>query len=235
MMRDVHSQTPRRVLVTGGSRGIGAAIATTYAQAGWAVLAPTRDELDLADLEALESRLSSDETLKDVDAIVHAAGINHVAPLAEMSLTRWREVLDVNLGAAFLLLKVIAPGMARRGWGRVVFISSAWSQRGRSGRATYAASKGGLDALMRVAALEFSRNGVLVNGLAPGFVDTDMTRQNNSPEMLARLEALVPVGRLASPDEVAQAAFWLGSDENQYVTGQVLVQDGGFTIQGGLA
>jgi 3-oxoacyl-[acyl-carrier protein] reductase len=121
--------------------------------------------------------------------------------------------------------------MVARGFGRVVNVSSCWSLLGRRGRAPYAASKAGLDALTRTAALEYGVGGVLVNSVCPGFVNTELTRRNNSPEEIARVAEQTALGRLARPEEVAELAFWLGSEKNTYVTGQMVVVDGGFVIQ----
>lgn len=220
----------RTVFVTGGARGIGAAIVRRFEAAGHRVLAPTRAELDLADLDALEAALP-EHPGRDADVLVHCAAINPVAPLAELSLADWRRTQDVNLGSAFLLVRALGPRMAARGWGRIVLVSSAYSFLARPGRAAYAASKGGLNALARTAALEFAEAGVLVNAVCPGFVDTDMTRRNNPPEAIARLEASIPLGRLATPEAIADMVHHLGSDANTYVTGQAVVVDGGFSIQ----
>lgn len=220
----------RRVFVTGASRGIGAAIAARYAAAGYAVWAPSRDELDLADLDALSAFVRAHGGL-DVDALVLNAAINPVRPLAELSLADWQRTLDVNLSAAFLLMQAAAGPMARRGGGRVVAVSSSYAILSRPGRAAYAASKAGLGGLVRTAALEFAADQVLVNAVAPGFADTDLTRRNNPPERIAELQRQIPLGRLQGVDEIAEAVFFLGSDANRSITGQTLVVDGGFGLQ----
>lgn len=219
-----------RVFVTGARRGIGKAIAARYAAAGYEVVAPGREALDLAEPEAIRAWLAREGELA-VDVLVHCAGINPVAPISALAWDDWRQTIDTNLTAAYLLIQAAAPGMAARGCGRIVAVSSLYGFLAREGRAAYAASKAGLGGLVRTAALEFAPGGVLVNAVAPGFVDTDMTRRNNPPERIRELERQVPLGRLASCEEIAEAVYFLGSTTNRYITGQTLVVDGGFSIR----
>lgn len=213
-------------LVTGGSRGIGRAIVEALTAQGWSVLAPSRAELDLADPSSVDSLVSSSDD--PVAGLVLNAGVNSPRPLGELSLNEWQSIHQVNEASAFQLVSALVPGMAQRGMGRVVAISSAYADRARSGRAAYSASKSGLEALMRSVAVEFGPFGVVANCVAPGFVDTDLTRQNNTPETIAGLLERVPVGRLADPSEIAAAVAFLMSEQNRYITGQTLQIDGGF-------
>jgi 3-oxoacyl-[acyl-carrier protein] reductase len=121
--------------------------------------------------------------------------------------------------------------MAERGFGRIVNLSSVYALVSRPKRSMYTTTKAALNGLTRASAVELAYGNVLVNAVCPGFVDTDLTRQNNSPEDIARLCGTVPLGRLASPDEIATLVYFLGSRENSYVTGQTIVIDGGFTCQ----
>ena len=218
------------MLITGASRGIGEAIAQRYASGGFRVLTPSREEMDLSSAESVRFFLErrGDEA---VDVLVNNAGENKVTAFEEIGLGDWERILSTNLTAAFLLMQHYAPRMAARGWGRIVNVSSAYSFLARPGRAAYAASKGALNGITRTAALEYGSRGVLVNAIAPGFVETEMTSRNNPPDVIAGLAAQTALGRLAQPAEIAQAAYFLGSDENTYITGQVLVIDGGFSIQ----
>jgi NAD(P)-dependent dehydrogenase (short-subunit alcohol dehydrogenase family) len=218
----------RRALVTGGHRGIGRAIVDQLSAEGVMVVAPMRGELDLASETSVRAWLASVDLTFDV--LVNNAGENEPAPFAEVQPERLRRTLEVNLASALFLMQAIAPGMAARGHGRIVNISSVYASRARPGRAAYSASKAALEAITRTAALEFGVSGVLVNAVAPGFVETDLTRKNNAPEVLAALAARTAVGRLAAPAEIAEVVAFLASARNTYLTGQSIVVDGGFSI-----
>lgn len=219
----------RRVFITGAARGIGQAIARRFAAAGFEVTSPGRAELDLTDPAKVEEYLQ--RRSPEADVLVNNAGQNAIQRIAELGVRDWRETYDVNTTAPFLLIRHFAPRMAAAGGGRIVNVSSSYSLVARRGRAAYSASKAALNALTRTAALEFAVSRVLVNAVCPGFVDTDLTRANNTPEQLDALRSGIPLDRLASPEEVAEAVFFLGSDANTYMTGQTIVVDGGFTIQ----
>jgi NAD(P)-dependent dehydrogenase (short-subunit alcohol dehydrogenase family) len=218
----------RRVLVTGGSRGIGEAIAVRFRAEGAEVVTPTRAELDLASPSSIASWLAGESSF---DVFIGNAGENRVNPIREIPIEDWTRILNVNLTAAFLLTKGLAPEMARKGWGRIVHLSSCFSFLARSGRAAYAASKSGLNGLTRTAALEYGADGILVNAVAPGFVDTEMTRRNNDAKQRDELASRTALGRLARPEEIAEVVHFLASERNTYLTGQLIVVDGGFSIQ----
>ena len=214
------------VLVTGGSRGIGAGIAESLRTGGWNVLVPERAEMDLSAPASIAGFLGS--LGQHVDGLVLCAGINYPAPIGELTTDDWHRINAVNTAASFALVSALCPSMASSGFGRVVGISSAYAARVRAGRAAYSASKAALEALIRSVAVEFAPFGVIANCVAPGFVDTELTRMNNSPEMIDVLLQRVPVGRLASPAEIGRAVAFLMAPENEYITGQTLAIDGGF-------
>lgn len=218
----------RTALVTGASRGIGEAIAARLSAAGFNVLAPTREMLDLASADSIRAFVAN---APDVDVLVNNAGENKVAPIAELDLADWQRILDTNVTAAFLLIQHFAPRMAARGWGRIVNVSSCYSFLSRAGRVAYSASKGALNQVTRTAALEYGPQNVLVNAIAPGFVETEMTRRNNNPEQIAKLASQTALGRLAQPNEIAELVAFLASEQNSYITGQLVVIDGGFSCQ----
>ncbi len=221
----------KRVFITGGARGIGRAVAECYRAAGWEVVAPGRDELDLSRPDAVEAYIARHGGVLEVDALVNNAGINNIIPIRDLELSDWQLMQDVNLTAPLLLTRHAAAAMARKGWGRIVNISSCYSFVTRGGRAAYSATKAALNSLTRSAAVEYGRDGILVNAVCPGFIGTDLTRKNNSPEELAALCAQVPLGRLGTPEEIAGLVFMLGSEANSYITGQTLVIDGGYLAQ----
>jgi 3-oxoacyl-[acyl-carrier protein] reductase len=218
----VNSNKHRTAFVTGGRRGIGAAVVTELQRGGVAVLAPTRDELDLANPDSIETYI--DECHRKnahIDIVVNNAGINILNPYAEVSRDTWATMMQVNLNAPFRLAQAFAPLMQRAGWGRIVNISSMFGVVTRAHRAAYSTTKSALAGLSRTLAVEVGRDNVLVNCVAPGYVETELTRRNNSPEQLERL---------AQPAEIAKLVAFLCSDENTYITGQVLLIDGGFTV-----
>jgi 3-oxoacyl-[acyl-carrier protein] reductase len=220
----------RTALVTGGSRGIGAAIVEELNQSGVNVIAPARDQLDLAQPESLERYFDHlDRQKTHIDILVNNAGINIITPYAEISQETWAAMMQVNLNAPFRLAQALAPKMQRAGWGRIINIGSMFGVVTRAHRTAYSTTKTALAGMTRTLAVELGRDNVLVNCVAPGYVETELTRQNNSPEQLKQFAATIPLGRLAQPVEIAKFVAFLCSDDNTYITGQVLVIDGGFT------
>ena len=221
---------PRLAFITGASRGIGAAIRAALEQRGCSVVAPSRAELDLSDPASVEAYLKVHSDLP-VDILINNAGINFLNPIPAIDAATWQDMLQTNLTAALRLIQVFAPGMAGRHWGRILSVSSILGVVAREQRAAYSMTKAALNALTRSAAVEFGPAGVLVNALAPGYVDTDLTRQNNTPEMLAAIQSTIPLRRMARAEELAQVAAFLVAEENTYLTGQTILADGGFTCQ----
>ena len=217
----------RRVLVTGGARGIGLAIADRFRAAGYTVLTPSRAELDLSDLSAVRDFARGD-LAADVDVLINNAGENKPLSLDEIEPEALARILAVNVSAPFLLSRYLGTRMAERGWGRIVNISSVYSLVSREKRSMYSTSKSALNGLTRALAVELGPRGVLANAICPGFVDTELTRQNNTPAEIAALCELVPLGRLAAVREIAEFAYYIGSEANTYITGQTLAIDGGF-------
>ena len=218
------------VLVTGGGRGIGAAVCSRFAREGYTLVAPTRAELDFRDTAAVDAFANS-PAARAADVLVNNVGINRPAALEAIDRTELREHLDVNVVGAVLLVRSVGAAMARRGGGRIVNIGSVYGSVARRGRAMYTATKAALEGLTKSAALEFGNGGVLVNAVCPGFIDTELTRRNNTPHQIEALLANVPLGRLGTVEEVAELVFYLGSARNTYVTGQSIAIDGGFLVQ----
>lgn len=218
----------RTVLLTGGARGIGSAINSRLKSAGYRVMSPPRASLDLASAASIDAYLAEHGS-DAIDILVNNAGINTLRSIPEIDATAWGEMLQVNLTSALRLTQAFAPGMAERGWGRILNVVSIFALVTRERRAAYSMTKAALAALTRTTAVEFGPRGVLVNALAPGYVDTELTRRNNPPEAIASIEASIPLRRMAQPVELAEVAAFLVSDTNSYLTGQTVIVDGGFT------
>jgi NAD(P)-dependent dehydrogenase (short-subunit alcohol dehydrogenase family) len=219
----------RVALVTGASRGIGAAIVQILESAGARVLAPTRSDMDLSDTHSIERYVA---TLQGpVDILVNNAGINKLAGLEELDEKALGETLQVNLIAPLMLTRLLAEKMKANGYGRIVNVSSIWSVVSKERRVAYAASKSAINAVTRTLAVELGTYGILVNAIAPGYVNTELTRQNNSPEQIRLIGNSIPLQRLAEPSEIAEVAGFLCSGKNSYMTGQVLLVDGGYVCR----
>jgi 3-oxoacyl-[acyl-carrier protein] reductase len=229
--------TGRSVLVTGGNRGIGLAIATALAGAGHRVAVTHRGSgapdgllgvrCDVTDTDAVDAAFSEVEAAQGpVEVLVSNAGITEDTLLMRMSEDQFTGVLDANLTAAYRVAKRASRGMLRARWGRMVFVGSVVGLSGAPGQVNYAASKAGLVGLSRSVARELGSRGITANVVAPGYVDTDMTAAVSEARK-AEITANIPLGRQARPEEVASAVRWLASDDAGYVTGAVIPVDGG--------
>jgi len=214
-------------LITGASRGIGKAIALRMANEGIKIITPTRDEMDLEINESIDQYLKTLPT--HIDILVNNAGINRIGSFQNQNDTDIFETLQINLIAPLRITRSIIPGMMDQQFGRIVNISSIWSLVSKPGRISYSISKNGLNGFTRALAVEVAPYNILVNTVAPGYVNTDLTRKNNSPEDLEGICKTIPMKRLAEPDEIAKLVAFLCSGDNTYMTGQCLVVDGGFT------
>ena len=228
---------PRSVLVTGGNRGIGRAIAEAFVAQGDRVAVTTRSggapegcldvRCDITDPTAVEAAFAEVEAAHGpVEVLVANAGITADGLLVRMSDDDWASVIDTNLTGSFRLAKRAVSTMMRARRGRIIFISSVVGLLGSGGQVNYAASKAGLVGMARSIAREYGSRGITANVVAPGFVETDMT-DTLSDELKAQYKAQVPLGRYASTDEIASAVTWLASDGAAYITGAVIPVDGG--------
>jgi len=218
----------KRALITGASSGIGQAIANRFIQHGYNVLSPTHQELDLSSVDSINKYVKGLE----VDILINNAAENIVCPISDLSIDNWRHTLDVNLTAPLMLIRHLSDYMMCSRWGRIVNISSCYSLITKRGRVSYSASKAGINSLTRTAALEYAEYNILVNAVCLGFCDTEMTKQNNSPKQIDVICNQIPLHRLGTPQEIAEFVYFIGSEQNTYITGQTLIIDGGFMARG---
>jgi len=220
-----------RVLITGGSRGIGKETAELFARNGYDVLAPTRQELDLCDMESVDRFVDSAAQL-EIDTIINNAGINDINLLENVSDSELERMLLTNLISPIRLLRGLIPQMKKSsGCGRIVNIGSIWAVVSKEGRSIYSAAKNGLHGITNALAIELAGSGILVNTVCPGFTLTELTKKNNTPVEIEAISSKIPLKRLAEPKEIARLIYFLGSVENTYITGQKIVIDGGYTSQ----
>lgn len=234
-------------LVTGASRGIGAAIADRLAMQGWFVVGTATTSagaesisarlshlgqgagvvLDVADPEGMAQVLEDIERRwGGITVLVNNAGITRDGLLMRMKEEDWSAVIDTNLTSIYRLCKAVTRGMMKSRKGRIVNISSVVAAMGNAGQANYAAAKGGLEGFTRALAKELGSRNITVNAVAPGFIDTDMTRELSEAQRAQMLQS-IPLGRLGRPEEVAEVVAFLVSDAGAYITGETLHVNGG--------
>jgi NAD(P)-dependent dehydrogenase (short-subunit alcohol dehydrogenase family) len=251
-LEQLFSLRERVAVVTGGSSGIGRAITLALGRAGASVviigrdpgrLADTVAELTAAGCEAasvsadLRDRAAADRAAEDAqdrfgqpDILVNCAGLNLRPPLAELAAAQWDELIAVNLTAPFLLGQRFGPQMASRGWGRIINVTSQQAERAFANSGGYGAAKGGLASLTRSQSEAWAASGVCCNGLCPGFVITPLTAEVSAdPARVQALAARTMIGRNGLPEDFAGAAVFLASRASDYVTGQMIHVDGGFS------
>jgi len=234
----------RVAIVTGGTRGIGEAISLALQEAGVTVAANYAGNVDKANAFTERTGIKSyawdvgdfgacaagvaqvEAELGPVDIVVNNAGITRDGTILKMSREMWEDVIRINLGGCFNMAHATFPGMRNRKWGRIVNIGSINGQAGQYGQVNYAAAKSGIHGFTKALAQEGARAGVTVNAIAPGYIDTDMVAAV-PPEVLEKIVAKIPVGRLGQASEIARGVTFLCSEEGGFVTGSTLSINGG--------
>ena len=235
----------RIALVTGGSRGIGAAISVALKNAGYKVAAnyagndeaaaKFRDETGIAvykwsvaDYDACAAGIAKVEAdLGPVDILVNNAGITRDSMFHRMTPQQWREVIDTNLSGVFNMTHPLWNGMRERKFGRIITISSINGQKGQAGQANYSAAKAGDLGFTKALAQEGARAGITVNAVCPGYIGTDMVKAIDEKVLAERIIPQIPVGRLGEPEEIARVVVFLASDEAGFITGSTISANGG--------
>ena len=217
-------------LVLGGRGDIGSAIAERFASSGHEVLAVGRAEFDLTQPQSIDAWF--DRPHPPIGVLVHSAGLNVPKPFAELTDIEIRECFAANVEGFLRVARLTIPELEAQ-QGRIVVLSSIFGFLSRVGRLPYAMSKHALVGVVKTLALELAQQGVLVNAVSPGYIDTRLTRANNDEATIARLTSAVPMQRMGAPADIAEVVYFLGSSHNRYITGQDVVVDGGFSIDGG--
>ena len=216
-----------RALVTGASRGIGSAIAEKLTEDGIDVILPSRLQLDLGSRSSIAEYVS--KYAHEIDILVNNAGINELAGIEELSEESLDNTLEINLVSGILLTQALIPHMKLNQYGKILNISSIWSEYSKPRRLMYSASKAGVNGFTKALAVEVAPFNIMVNAIAPGFVNTELTRQNNTAEEIIKIAALLPLQRLIEASEIAEIAAFLVSQKNTCMTGQIIFVDGGFS------
>ncbi len=234
----------RVAIVTGGTRGIGAAISTALQKAGYKVAAVYHGneeaaaalskkigiqhfKFDVGDYKACAAGVAEiEKKIGPVDVLVNNAGITRDSFLHKMTPEQWGEVIHTNLNSVFNMSRAVIEGMRERGFGRIISISSINGQQGQMGQTNYSAAKAGLIGFTKALALESAAKGITVNAIAPGYTDTEMVRAV-APDVLKKIIARIPVGHLGKPEDIANMVVFLAADETSFATGATFSLNGG--------
>lgn len=232
------------VLITGATRGIGKQLACDFNRLGATVIVTgtgVEQEKDgnvkyhCVDFSSEKSLLDFSLKLREypkIDVCINNAGINRINYIYEASLPDWDDIINVNLKAAFAICREVSQLMIRNGYGRIINIASIFGVISREKRAIYSSSKSGLIGLTRAVAIDLAPFNILVNCVSPGFVLTDLTKKILTAAEIKGLVARIPVGRLATPEDISKVVLFLSSDQNTYISGQNIIIDGGYVNNG---
>ncbi len=218
----------KKIIITGGSRGIGKKIAQDFIKLGARVISISTKNYDLSKSKDLIRLIKYIQSLNKIDILVNNAGINFSELNRNFSEEKFNDLININLKAAFILTKEVSKKMIKNKFGRIINIASIASERVREGRSVYSTSKFGLIGFTKTVSVELARYNILVNAVSPGFIDTEMTRTMLTKAEIKKLSSQVPMNKLGSSSDISNAVIFLCSELNTFITGHNLVVDGGF-------
>jgi len=218
----------KKIIITGGSRGIGKKIAQDFIKLGAQVTSISTKNYDLSKGKDLKRLIKYIQSLNKIDILVNNAGINFSELNRNFSEEKFNDLININLKAAFILTKEVSKKMIKNKFGRIINIASIASERVREGRSVYSASKFGLIGFTKTVSVELAKYNILVNAVSPGFIDTEMTRTMLTKTEIRKLSNQVPMNKLGSSSDISNAVIFLCSELNTFITGHNLVVDGGF-------
>lgn len=218
----------KKLFITGGNGDIGSSIVEIFKNNGYEVASPNSKELNLKDSNSINNYFSNNYSF---DIFIHCAGVNNPAFIEDLDFDNLKETMQINAFSFYEILRNIMPYQKNNG-GYILAISSLYGQISRAGRCAYAMSKHALIGLIKTAAIELGKYNIKINALSPGFVDTSLTRKNNSDDKIRIMQENIPLNRLADAKDIANVSYFLCSEKNTYITGQDITVDGGFICGG---
>jgi len=216
----------KNVLITGASRGIGKSIYLLLKNNGFNCLVPTRNELDIGCYKSIEDYFENIDA--DIYALINCAGINILGSVDTIIDDDVNSMFNINLKAPLKIIQKVSRGMKKNYSGRIINISSIWGIRSKEYRTLYSATKFGLNGMTKALARELGEYNILINSIAPGYVNTEMTQKNVLQEEQKKIKENIPLKRFAEPEEIAKLVLFLISSDNTYITGETITIDGGF-------
>ena len=237
--------TNKTVLVTGGTRGIGASIVRHFENLNAEVIATgaNKDQLhksinrrvkyhylDLRNEKSISDFIEYISQRKKIDVLINNAGMNKIDPIEKIKDEDWNNIYSINLYGPFVLTREISKIMKKNKYGRIVNIASIFGVISREKRAAYSSTKSGLIGLTKATAHDLAKDNILVNSISPGFINTELTKNILGEKSMKEISSSIPLKRLGDPDEIAKLVLFLTSDQNTYITGENIIIDGGYTI-----